>query len=485
MSLTGSLSNALSGLSANAKGAQIVASNIANAMNENFGRRELVVTAMGADLGGGVRVAGVDRNSDPVLLAEKRAATAKLSAATLANDSLSKLANILGTSDSTDSVSGRLQNLEAALAFAEADPSSEMRLQRVVDAAIGLSDKLNEAQDQVSDVRSVADRNIAQSVENLNLMLSQVASLNRDIVTADVNGHDISGFHDQRQELIDRVAEMVPVRTIQQEHGAILLMTRRGATLADHNSAKLSFTKANTIMPHMTGMNGMLDTISVNGDPVDMLSGTSVLAGGSLEALFQIRDQGSLEMQAHLDSIALELAERFSDLPADTTSGPGMPGLFTDAGARAMTANEVGLSGRLSVNSNVDPKQGGFAWRVRSGLNAGAPNEAGNGGVLTNMLDALTENRTPSGSVFGQTADMFQQVAHSESWFASKGLRIEQSVSALGAHHAQLQEMQFAQGVDTDSEMQRLMEIEKNYAANAKVIDVVDQMLASILRIGS
>jgi flagellar hook-associated protein 1 FlgK len=46
MSLSGALSNAMSGLVANARGTTVISSNIANALNENYGRRARYTTRL-------------------------------------------------------------------------------------------------------------------------------------------------------------------------------------------------------------------------------------------------------------------------------------------------------------------------------------------------------------------------------------------------------------------------------------------------------
>lgn len=43
--------------------------------------------------------------------------------------------------------------------------------------------------------------------------------------------------------------------------------------------------------------------------------------------------------------------------------------------------------------------------------------------------------------------------------------------------------MELADGVDTDAELQRLILVEQAYAANARIIEVVDEMMNDILRI--
>ena len=62
MSLTGSLNSALSGLNAAARAAELISSNVANAMTEGYARRELQTSArVVGQSGQGVKVDGVLR----------------------------------------------------------------------------------------------------------------------------------------------------------------------------------------------------------------------------------------------------------------------------------------------------------------------------------------------------------------------------------------------------------------------------------------
>ena len=53
MSLSGALSNAVSGLTANARGTSVISLNIANALNENYGRRDIKLTSNPTQTSGG------------------------------------------------------------------------------------------------------------------------------------------------------------------------------------------------------------------------------------------------------------------------------------------------------------------------------------------------------------------------------------------------------------------------------------------------
>ena len=60
MSIAKAISNAMSGLTATARGTETVASNIANVMTPGYARRDMVVSAQLH--GGGVRIDGITRS---------------------------------------------------------------------------------------------------------------------------------------------------------------------------------------------------------------------------------------------------------------------------------------------------------------------------------------------------------------------------------------------------------------------------------------
>jgi flagellar hook-associated protein 1 FlgK len=59
----------------------------------------------------------------------------------------------------------------------------------------------------------------------------------------------------------------------------------------------------------------------------------------------------------------------------------------------------------------------------------------------------------------------------------------EQRTQYVSAQQTSLRSLELAGGVDTDQEMQKLLLIEQSYAANARVIQTVDEMIQTLLRI--
>ena len=134
MSLSGALSNALSGLTANSRAASLVASNIANATTESYGRRTLETSSRTVGVGG-VQIDGVNRRIDTAVLSDRRLSDAQTGFAENMQTFASKIEALLGPSGEAGSLSSFYSAFENAILSASSDPSSTQRLQTVALAA--------------------------------------------------------------------------------------------------------------------------------------------------------------------------------------------------------------------------------------------------------------------------------------------------------------------------------------------------------------
>ena len=201
--------------------------------------------------------------------------------------------------------------------------------------------------------------------------------------------------------------------------------------------------------------------------------------------MFNTRDVDVPAFNAQVDALARDLVERFQDPAVDPTLLPTDAGMFTDSGAFFSVANENGLAGRLALNALVDPDQGGNAWTLRDGLNAAVQGPAGLNVTLRNLEAALQNTRAPSANL-GITASMSASGFASEltSQAAFSSARADEDAAFSTAELSSLKEAETSRiGVDSDEQMQRLLEIEKAYAANARVMSVIDGLLGQLLEI--
>ncbi|MCW1954561.1 MAG: flagellar hook-associated protein FlgK [Roseobacter sp.] len=481
MSLSGALSNAISGLTAATRSAQIVSSNLANSMTEGYGRRDVELLSQDAR-GGGVTVLGTVRHRQPALVAEMRDANSNQAAQQNLANFQTKLEQLVGTPDEASSLTARMARFEAALVSAISRPDLAGRLDQVVREAGSVAEALNTASQGLQEMRVAADRQIHSAVERLNTKLSQVQELNVQIAGGSTAKRDVSALVDHRESLITEIASLVPVKEMHRPNQGIALYTQRGALLLDGAAAEFSFTNAHTIVPHMTLDAGHLSGLSLNGVEISVNHQTGPLRGGELAALFQVRDDLAVNAQSELDALARDLTERLQAPGLDPTLASGSPGLFTDAGAHFDASNEVGMAGRISVNPIVDPDQGGASWRLRDGFGAATLGSVGDASLLKAFSTAFNASRNlASGDFMGQSASASDLASLVTGKFGAQRLSTEQNLTFAAVRAEETKQFLLNDGVDSDQEMQKLMQIEQAYAANARVLQTVDDMMTVLM----
>jgi len=484
MGMTSALTNALSGLTASARTADVISSNIANATTDGYGRRELDLSSrvLGGD-GSGVHVDGVTRLVDQVVIGDRRLADADLGASSTRAGFLKRIEDVIGEPGTAGSLSDRLAGLDSAFIESASRPDSEPRLQNVLRSAQGVAGHINNISREIQTQRTQADHSIGQQVEQLNSTLKNIKQLNHAILTQNSSGRDTSALMDQRQQLVDQISAIVPMRAVPRDHGQIALITTGGAILLDGRAAEIGFTRTSLITEDMTLGAGSLSGLTLNGNPVST-SGNGILAGGSLVASFEVRDELATLAQSNLDAVARDLVERFQDPAIDPTLAPTDAGLFTDAGIFFDPANEPGLSTRLSINAQVDPLAGGAIWRLRDGIGAATQGDVGNAGLLQDMSEALTRTQVPvSGGLTSAARSASGLASDYLSNIGTSRQNVEAEIAFASTKLDTLKSQELKDGVDTDYELQQLLVVEKSYASNARVMQTIDDLIQTLLRI--
>ena len=483
MSLSAALGNAFSGLTANSRAAALVADNIANATTEGYGRRILELSVNSPASIGGVRIDGVSRQSDPVQIAERRTSDAHYGYANDLQAFAQRLEDTTGTIDGAGTLMSRVTAFESALIAASSDPSSDQRLELVSIRAQDLSQKFNDLSTHIQQARTDADHSIDRQVNHLNDALVKIDNLNKSISLSVTKRTETASLQDQRQRAIDDISQIIPIRVVEKERGAVSIFSASGAMMLDGGRpATFEFQKSNLIEPDQTLANGSLSGLTLNGYELDT-SASGLVAGGTLAAQFEIRDSLAVTRQSELDGLARDLVERLGAGGPDTTLNAGDPGFFTDAGSVFNTANETGLAQRIQVNTLVNPASTEI-WRIRDGLAAAAPGEVGDSALINNIYQTLQDPQSAASTALSATALNFgDQTASFVSRIAGARVKLDEDLSYHAAQNSSLRELEFATGVDTDQELQDLLRIEQQYAANAQVMSIVDELMERLLAI--
>ena len=250
MSISGGLSSALSGLTAASKAAEVVSNNIANATTEGYGRRVLRTSSrVVGSVGQGVRIDGISRISNPIALRDRRLAEATVGDRSARSTFLQRVEGALGRPDQASSLSGRIASFDSALVEAASRPESEARLSKVMETAKGILQVLNSASRDIQTARATADDQITIQVAFLNSTLEKIAQANQQIRENSGSGRETAGLMDERQQLVDSISAILPLREAERENGQIALYAQDGTAILESKAAVFGFVPVGTVTP--------------------------------------------------------------------------------------------------------------------------------------------------------------------------------------------------------------------------------------------
>lgn len=489
MSLLRALSSANSGLAATSARADVAASNIANASNPNYVRKEVITTERFTDgHGNGVRIATVEQKQNLELTRQRRGADAAFGRSSVISAAHNELQSEVGEPGSGFGLFASIESLEASMNSLQATPESVALQNSVVQAAREITAEFNTLSKAATKMRETADQNIFNSVGKVNKALYRLQEINSEITDVKFSSGAGNALETERQLLLSEIGEIIPIRDIPRDNGQVDVVTDTGVFLLAGNVRELSFTRTSIIEPtNRYGTTGStLSGLFVDGQDITPgTSGAQKIKGGSISGEFAVRDSIATEFTDSLDAMSRDLIDRFSNDSIDSTKPAGAQGLFTDATYAADATKTIGVASRIGINAAVDPNAGGAVYRIRDGIGATSPGNTGNTTIINGMISAMSASRsiTFGGGLPGNYS-VINAAAAFTSQVGEQALRHESINAGTIARRDILTDAELDAGsVDVDFELQTLIIIEQNYAANARVIQTVDQMIDRLLQI--
>ena len=147
----------------------------------------------------------------------------------------------------------------------------------------------NNTSDSLSQQRANLDLSVTQTVQQVNTLTGQIASLNTQISQLQGTGQDASAFEDQRDVAIGQLSSLIDVSTINSDNSLTLTTSNGTPLVVGGQSFSLST---------QTNASGFQD---VYAQGVDV---TSKLTSGQLAGLIQVRDQTIPGLLSNLDTLA-------------------------------------------------------------------------------------------------------------------------------------------------------------------------------------
>ena len=332
--LTQALRTGQSGLLASQQSVDTVARNIANVNTPGYSRKIVNIEQRTlAGTGAGVEFGALTRRLDQGLLDTLRLEAGTLHSTQIEQGMLERVQDLFGSPDSNTSLSHMLSSYQAAVESLAANPADGLQQREVVRAAEDMADLLRQTSDDLQTMRSDADRRISEAVGEVNRNLKAVADLNDKIVRTGVTGNSVADLQDSRDQVLDRLAELLDVRISQRTGGDVVVFTAGGRTLVDKTAVTLSHVPVAQAGADLTFEEGDLDGIYVGDRRVDK-DITSEIGAGELAGLIKMRDATLPDLQSSLDELAAQLRDTVN---AIHNRGTSMPGLSSMTGSRVFT----------------------------------------------------------------------------------------------------------------------------------------------------
>ncbi|MDQ6433718.1 flagellar hook-associated protein FlgK [Mesorhizobium sp. LHD-90] len=480
MSLSAALNIAQSALLNNGRQTSVVSRNVQDAKNPDYTRRVALVSSMAP----GSRVVDVQRATNEQLFRQNLAALSAWSGQGTLSAGLEQLEISVNGVDNSSTAATAIGKLQQALQTYSASPSNRSLAENAIDAARQVVRSLNDGTAAIQTFRGDVDGQVATAVGELNQLLAQFKDVNTAVAAGTRAGRDVNDALDQRDALLKKISEYVPLSTLSRGDNDMVLMTKDGATLFEGVPRTVSFQATAAFGAGTSG-----NAVYVDGVPVRLGSGGNTDASGKLAGLVQLRDGVAAQMQGQLDEIARGLISAFAE---KGTAVPDRPGLFTWPGAPAMPAAGTladGLAGSIRINAAFDSSAGGNPELLRDGGANGAAyvvNTGGNAGFADLIIAYGDRLGQPMAfdTAAGLTTNISLSAYSSASigWFQAVRKDASEGAETKEALAARTQEaLSNATGVNVDAEMALLLELEHSYEASARIIKAVDEMLATLL----
>ena len=468
----------------------LISQNVANASTPGYSTEvstQHSVTAGGEGLG--VRAGPTTRIVDTALQANVYSQNATVSGLQTSQTALQSIDAVHGTPGQGGNLASLLGNLQDQFSTLLNDPSNQAQQSSVVSAASALSNGINALSNAYTAQRQTTQGDIVSGIATLNSTLGTLGGLSDQIVALKAEGENTADLENQRDAVVQTLSQLVSVKVFEQPNGDMMVSTAAGLTLPIHGAPNPLSTSDASMQPGTWYPGGGVPAIMLGS-----LDVTGQLQGGSIGANITLRDSTLPTWQAELDEFAQNLASRFDAQGLTLFSDP--TGAVPAGGGVPVQSGYVGFAAAIQVNPAVqaDPSL------VRDGTAAAPTGLAGYTGIIQNVLSyalgaeqsagvpqpasqtsglgasgTLNAPYTAPATLGGIAATLVASQAQQSASVTSQ-LNTEQAVQTTLTHN-----LAAGSGVNMDTEMSQMIQLQNAYGANAKVIAAVQAMWTQLL----
>lgn len=405
MSLTLGLNTAISGLMTNQKQLDIVAQNVSNVNTPGYTRKVLnQESRVLAGFGAGVQTASIQRSVDQGLLKHLRTEQGKLADVKAVDQYLERLSQVFGTPADNVSIAHIVATFKDSLEALSNQVTKQTSYLGTVRSAQDVTELINRTAAEIQQLRTDADKRIAEVVNEININVGEIDTLNDLIIKNNATGAGTADLEDKRDAAISKLAEYVDITYYGASDGGTTVYTAGGMLLVDTTPQTVSHNAVSRLEAVGTKAGGGLDGIMIGG--IDI---TADITSGELKGLLRVRDDLLTNFQAGLDQLSAQLMDKMNVVHNRGTAFP--TAVSTMTGTRTF-AEQTNLTQRIHLGGTTEDT------RITVFDSAGEQVASEALGVIMNT-DYGAGDLDPQGLRGWWTID--QVSAHMQAWLQASG----------------------------------------------------------------
>ena len=459
----------ISGLNAAKAGIATAGHNITNANTEGYSRQRVVTESESPQgayhgntiVGSGARVARVERVNDEYLDKQIRNSFKEVSYHEEKDLALKQLEEIF------NEASGEGLNRLVAKFFNDfrrlsQEPENAALRESVRESSIAVTQDFHRLAKELKSVREHIDSRIDASTQEVNSLLQEIAGLNQTIRTHENSGASPNGLLDQRDTALKKLGSYMNISTHKDKSGNLNVDLKGGGPLIS-SVFPTQLSVARTDLDSNGKASNSLDIYSSGSTPVQI---THTLKGGRLGALVEVRDQILSQVTDKLDLLAFQLTTAVNEIHTQGYTLEGTTGVsyFNSLDTVERASEFIEVSAEISESSK----------NIAAAAIPGAPGDNRMALAIANLQSSKIMDQGRIG-VDDWYNSMVSQVgiASAQNQFA-----LNQEKDVL----TQLNRMrEHVSGVSIDEETAQLMQFQHAFDASAKVVQIADEMLKTII----
>ncbi|MCF8466038.1 MAG: flagellar hook-associated protein FlgK [Sneathiella sp.] len=360
MSLNGILNTGVTGMLSHQTALNVTSNNIANVQTEGYARKTVDYGSVVVNgVGSGVEVSEVRRITDEFIAKELRLSTAGSEQYKAMSEIHAQLQSLLGDPAENNSLTGKLDSLNAAFAALSVDPTMSVSRSAALAEIQNFGVETDRLLTQVQSLRKEADTHISEEVDTVNDAILRIYELNLDIKAASQSNQPVGELMDQRDQALTAISKVMDIKTYQMTDGAIAVVTKAGQQLLDFQPRQLVYSPAAIVTTQtkfdqitLNVYDTATKTVAATGLPLD-----PELQSGSLRGWLDMRNTELPNLASQIGALAAGVAEQFNSVHNDNISVPP-PVTLTGRNAGVVATDAHGFTGQaifysFDANNNI------------------------------------------------------------------------------------------------------------------------------------